>query len=51
MICTCKDWQDNMPTLDQCLVMAFVHGFSYTGTTWKYCPWCGKELQEGNMDE
>ena len=44
--CKCKDWKENMPIIDDALILQSVHGFGKGLTKFcKYCPWCGKELE------
>ena len=44
MNCDCKKWEQNMPLLDGCVVIADIHHCQYTGSQFAFCPWCGKRL-------
>ena len=42
--CKCKDWEENIPKINSFMAMGMIHGMSYKGKQFKYCPWCRKEL-------
>jgi len=42
--CDCYDWIENIKKLNGMIDIALIHGFSYGGKYFKYCPWCGKRL-------
>lgn len=44
--CDCNGWKKSMNPLNSGLTMASARGYEYTGETFKFCPWCGKELIE-----
>jgi len=44
MNCSCEQWKDGITELDAVIFYAHIHGVDYTNPTFKYCPWCGKEL-------
>ena len=43
-ICTCEDWKFSMPQIRSAGMLAHVHGQTYTGEEFDYCPWCGNML-------
>ena len=43
--CTCKEWIKLVPQIDSVFTMAWTHGYMYTGTPWRVCPWCGEKLK------
>jgi hypothetical protein len=44
--CTCDEWKEGRKQLDGFITFGFIHRMKYTGGTFKFCPWCGKELLE-----
>ena len=46
MHCDCKDWKIGMDQINSMITMASNRGMNYTAKTFKYCPYCGKELKE-----
>ena len=48
MECTCKDWKECVPQINNAIYMSAKRssGIGYTGTPFKLCPWCGKSLEE-----
>jgi len=50
MECKCEKFQQGNKSLMSAETLAWTHGWHYEGETWKYCPWCGIELEKGVMD-
>lgn len=48
MTCTCKDWQENIRKINDPIELNAIRSGTkgYDGVFFKYCPWCGKELNE-----
>ena len=44
--CSCEDWKESMPQIIGAQMFEWTHGGKYTGTPFRFCPWCGKELKE-----
>ena len=44
--CDCEDWQTGMSQIASAQTLAWTHGQRYTGVVFRYCPWCGKKLEE-----
>jgi hypothetical protein len=47
--CVCKDWEETMPKLNGPIVLASIRAGNpklYTGTPFRFCPWCGANLAE-----
>ena len=44
MNCICKDWQENIDILNAPYTLNLTAVEQYKGKSFKYCPWCGKEL-------
>jgi predicted nucleic acid-binding Zn ribbon protein len=44
--CECFQWVDNIKKIDKMFGIAHVHGESYKGEIFVYCPWCGEKLEE-----
>jgi transcriptional antiterminator Rof (Rho-off) len=44
--CDCKDYVESTAQINYALTLAWAHGFNYSAKSFKYCPWCGKELEE-----
>jgi hypothetical protein len=43
--CTCEEWEKGMASLNTILTLSSITGRQkYTGTPFKYCPWCRREL-------
>jgi hypothetical protein len=43
--CNCRDWAENIPYLDDMLLLRWLHGGKqYEGKPFVYCPWCGTRL-------
>ena len=43
--CKCDEWSDAMIQIVEAQIWRDKKGFPYTGKQFKYCPWCGKLLQ------
>ena len=43
--CKCKDWKENIIILNSAIMLAINHGFESVKKSFKYCPYCGKELR------
>jgi hypothetical protein len=48
MECTCKDWKECVPQINNAIVMWAMrsYGSKYKGVPFKLCPWCGRDLTE-----
>jgi hypothetical protein len=45
MICTCKDWKENIDKIHAPFLLTWARsGSEYEGKIWDFCPWCGEEL-------
>lgn len=42
--CDCKEWEIGSHQVTAAFMLSYNHGGKYTGTAFKYCPWCGKVL-------
>jgi hypothetical protein len=50
MNCKCKEWIENIGKIDGAFEFKANHGCGdYNGKKFKYCPWCGKELEDDLM--
>ena len=49
--CDCHEWVDSVPQIVTALVLASVHGATYTGSRMRYCPWCAKKLVLNELDD
>jgi hypothetical protein len=49
--CLCDDWQENIRILDGIFGSARIHGVTYNGKFFVYCPWCGTALVEPQTEE
>lgn len=47
-LCSCAEWVQNYRQLENMIMLGFVHGIKYTGTFFKFCPWCGEKLEFSN---
>ena len=44
--CDCEDWRKSAPQIVDAERFYFVrHGVKYAGALMRFCPWCGKALQ------
>jgi len=45
--CTCKDWENGRSQLIMQAIFCERHGSGpkYDGPYWRFCPWCGNDLQ------
>jgi hypothetical protein len=52
MICTCKEFSENMSKLNDSTMFAFLHGHQLeTGFVYfRYCPWCSKKLFDDDIN-
>jgi hypothetical protein len=50
--CTCEDWKFAVPQINNAIVMWSMrsYGSKYTGKPFKLCPWCGKVLEDDEID-
>lgn len=49
MKCTyCKEYNRSMSQIISAQVLANLHGQKYTGKIFKFCPFCGNLLKEGD---
>jgi hypothetical protein len=49
--CNCRDWAENIPYLDDMLLLRWLHGGKqYEGKPFVYCPWCGTRLTSASND-
>jgi len=42
--CTCWAWQESIPQIISAQLFVSNHGVKYTGSDFKYCPFCGAIL-------
>ena len=42
--CECRDWEEGMLEITSAQMLAFNYGYRYKGKTFRFCPWCGKQL-------
>ena len=43
--CDCDEWDKGVESLNGAISLAWAHGIEYTGSMFKYCPWCGKKRE------
>jgi len=43
--CDCNEYQEGMEQIVNAQLLFWDHGMPYTGKPFRYCPWCGKELE------
>lgn len=44
--CDCEYWKRGLRRLNIAIRYAWNHGHTYEGVDFKFCPWCGKKLEE-----
>lgn len=49
--CDCKKWKDNCNIIDSAIIMQGLRGGEKLKNSFKYCPWCGKFLEQEKHDE
>ena len=49
MKCTCDEFPKYMQSLTACLYTSHVNGMAYHGSKFKFCPWCGGEVDGVQM--
>jgi len=49
--CDCRAWKISWPQIESAQILAWTHGNRYTGTAFKFCPWCGQKLKKELNDE
>jgi hypothetical protein len=49
--CNCQNWLVGIKSILAQSSIASIHMTPYTGTTFKYCPWCAKELLSESATE
>ena len=42
--CICDNWGKNIPQLRNLLLLAEEHGQEYQGVPFRFCPWCGQNV-------
>jgi hypothetical protein len=47
--CKCSDFILSWNQIINAQLLANLHGMCYTGEVIRFCPWCGKELEEMRM--
>ena len=58
MECSCEEWGKSMAELAAISVFYSVHGLTYKGEPFDFCPWCGtklvkdsEEVRDGHSDD
>jgi hypothetical protein len=51
MNCDCTGWKKNVDALMSLFVISDIHSSPYMGELFKFCPWCGKLLEEQEKEE
>ena len=46
MDCTCQAWKESEPQIMGAQQLAWTNGQVYTGSPFRFCPWCGNELEK-----
>lgn len=48
VLCACKEFKEGVAEINRFIIFASTHDFieSYTGKSFKFCPWCGNEVQD-----
>jgi hypothetical protein len=49
--CNCQDWLVGIKSILAQSSIAAIHMTPYTGPSFKYCPWCSKELLSESATE
>ncbi len=49
--CTCALWQIGDAQIASMYSVAYTHGKRYKATMFRYCPWCGSELERVLVSE
>lgn len=47
----CLDWKENMSKIDNIFLILSIHNIIYDGKQFKYCPWCGKEIEKHEVNK
>ena len=42
--CNCTEWRNSFPQIINAQKIVALHGGEYTGTRFKFCPWCGSYI-------
>jgi hypothetical protein len=50
LACGCKGWVKSMGQLIHAQDLARNHGVEYTGDTFRFCPWCGKNFAKTALE-
>jgi len=45
MKCTCDKFQKGMEALGAMAMVSHMHGLPYRGEPFKFCPWCGGDVE------
>lgn len=52
VVCTCRDWKENIDKVNAGFTMLHIHGQGgYNGKLFVYCPWCGEILEDENKQK
>lgn len=50
--CNCDDWKSNIELLNAPIINHSIrYGTQYEGKVFAYCPWCGSELDPGEIED
>lgn len=49
--CTCSDGIPGFKQLKSDAVFLAIHGKQYDGPIFRFCPWCGAELKENELQD
>ena len=44
--CDCAEAQVNIPEIDRAILLAVLHGFEYNFAPFRFCPYCGKRIED-----
>ena len=47
--CTCQLWADTIKKINASIDIARIHGLDYNGEPFRFCPWCGRDLNKDEM--